>query len=67
MAKVRIEQDHEACIGCGACANICPDNWEMGDDGKSSPKKTELDEVGCNQSAADACPVQCIRVIREED
>jgi ferredoxin len=62
MAKVKIEQDRDACIGCGACAAICPANWEMKPDGKSSPKKTELPEAGCNQEAADACPVQCIHV-----
>jgi len=62
MAKVKIEQDHGACIGCGACAAICPDNWKMGADGKAAPIKTDLADVGCNQQAADACPVQCIKV-----
>lgn len=62
---VRIEQEHERCIGCGACVSTCPDNWEMGDDGKAKPKKTTVEEVGCNQSAADGCPVQCIKVIKE--
>ena len=37
----------------------------MGDDGKAHPKKTELDEVGCNQEAADNCPVSCITVVEE--
>jgi ferredoxin len=60
---VKIEQDREACIGCGACASICPDNWEMTDDGKAKPIKIQLPEVGCNKEAADACPVQCIKVI----
>ena len=66
MAKIRIEQDREKCIGCGACVNMCPENWEMKDDGKSAPKQTELGDMGCNQTAADACPVQCIKVIKEE-
>jgi len=60
MAK--IIQKHEECIGCGACVSVCPDNWEMGKDGKAKPKKTDVKEVGCNQSAADTCPVQCIKV-----
>jgi ferredoxin len=34
----------------------------MDKDGKSRPKKTELDEIGCNQEAAEGCPVQCIRI-----
>jgi ferredoxin len=63
MAKYKIEHDVAACIGCGSCANICPDNWTMGDDGKAKPKKTELDELGCNQEAADSCPVSCIKVV----
>ena len=57
---VKIEQDQEKCVGCGTCVQVCPDNWEMieTDDGpKSKPKKTELDDVGCNQDAADSCPV----------
>ena len=61
MAKVKIEQKLDLCIGCGACAAVCPDNWEMVGD-KSKPKKTELSDVGCNQAAADACPVQCILI-----
>ncbi|MBU0662386.1 MAG: ferredoxin [Candidatus Diapherotrites archaeon] len=59
---VKIEQDIEKCIGCGSCAAICPENWVMNGD-KSKPKKTELDDIGCNKRAADACPVQCIKVV----
>jgi ferredoxin len=60
MAKIK--QDHEKCIGCGNCVAICPGNWEMGDDGKAHPKKTEVDDVSCNKEAADGCPVSCISV-----
>lgn len=60
----KIEQKREDCIGCGACVSMCPDNWEMKDDGKSTPKKKKLDEVGCNQEAADVCPVQCIKIVK---
>ncbi len=58
---IKIIHEREKCIGCGACTAAC-DNWEMADDGKSKPKKTELEEVGCNQAAADTCPVQCIKI-----
>lgn len=58
---VKIIHDKEACIGCGACAAICPDNWEM-IDGKSQPIKTEIKEAGCNKEAASSCPVNCITI-----
>ena len=32
--KVNVNKD--ACIGCGACAAICPDVFEMDDEGLST-------------------------------
>ena len=61
MVKYKIEHDFEKCIGCGACVALCPDNWEL-EDGKAKPKQTELGGLGCNQDAADACPVECIKI-----
>jgi len=58
---MKISQDHEKCIGCGACVGACPDNWEMGDDGKAKPKSRDSD-LECNKDAAEACPVKCITV-----
>lgn len=68
MAKYKIEQDHDGCIGCGACVAVCPENWEMKDDNKSAPKKTEIseDEFECNNNAATGCPVSVIHIINEE-
>ncbi len=57
----KVIQDHGACIGCGACAAVCPDNWAM-DGAKAKPKKTTVKDLGCNKEAADACPVQCIKL-----
>ncbi len=68
MAKV--SQDHEVCIGCGACVAICPEHWKMEGDkavligGKKEGKlfvKTVKD-AGCNKDAENACPVKCIKV-----
>ena len=64
MSKYKIVHERDKCIGCGACVNIC-DNWEMADDGKSKPKQTEIDELGCNKEAADACPAACIKIKEE--
>ena len=35
VKKYRLQHDRENCIGCGACAVIAPEFWEMNDDGKS--------------------------------
>lgn len=63
MAKYRIEHDRENCIGCGACAASCPENWEMSSDGKSKCLKGELEELGCNETAASGCPVSVIHIM----
>ena len=68
---MKIIQEHEKCIGCGSCVAICSKYWEMDGSGKakligsefnSKSENYELDteEIGCNQSASDACPVECI-------
>ena len=63
--KYQIQQDRKACIGCGVCTTICPENWVMADDGKSMPLETEVDEIGCNQDAANSCPVGCIKIVKK--
>lgn len=35
VEKYKIVHDRESCIGCGACASVCPKFWEMDSDGKS--------------------------------
>ncbi len=56
--------DKDTCIGCGLCPSICPDVFDMDDDGKAH---TIVDEVptgneGEAQDAADSCPVDAISV-----
>lgn len=65
MAKYQIKHDRPGCIGCGSCASLCPDNWVMDSDGKSSPKKRAISdaEFKCNKEAADSCPVNVIHII----
>ena len=61
------------CIGCGACAAVCPNNWKIADDGKSElidskldsasgNYEKEIDKKGCNEEAESGCPVQCIHI-----
>ena len=72
MAKYKIIQERDACIGCSAFEAIAPLSWEMENDGKSSLKGAkkqssevfvlETDELGENMHAAESCPVNCIHV-----
>jgi ferredoxin len=61
----KITQDHDKCIGCGSCVAVCPENWKFGNDGKAVPIKTEIKDLGCNNEAADACPVKIIHIIEK--
>lgn len=66
MAKektYKIVQEHEKCIGCGACVSVC-ENWVLDNNCKAKPKKIIINEreVKCNRDAEKICPVNCIHV-----
>ncbi|NLM69283.1 MAG: ferredoxin [Firmicutes bacterium] len=53
--------DHDLCIGCGLCSEICPDVFEMNDDNLAVVKEdADCDAAGCCQEAADSCPTDAI-------
>lgn len=51
--------DQELCIGCGLCASIAPDIFEMQDDGKAAAIVEETSDDTA-QEAADSCPTAAI-------
>ncbi len=77
----KIDHDRPNCIGCGACAAVAPEFWEMSPDGKSSVKgatkkeengevvREELDikdeDFEKNKTAADSCPVNVIHILKD--
>lgn len=60
--KVKVNRD--GCIGCGACAAICDDVFEIDDEGLSTVKTEEIDEDKKQevQDAKDSCPTGAIEV-----
>ena len=72
MSKYVIKYDKKLCNGCGLCANTCPENWTMVDDGdemKAKPKKLFIteDDYFSNMEAADNCPVEAISIKKNKE
>ena len=61
---MKLKIDKNKCIGCGACASICSELFEIDNDGKAETKKSTIneEEKKCAQEAADSCPVQAIEI-----
>ncbi len=55
-----INVNQETCIGCGACAAVCPQTFQLNEEGKS--QVVNQDDVECAKRAAEGCPVQAISV-----
>ncbi len=54
----------ESCTGCGLCPQVCPEVFQMGDDGLAKVILKELPE-SCIESAREAeetCPVSAITI-----
>ncbi len=66
MEKFKVNKD--ACIGCGACMALCPEVFDMDEDGLAKViKEEELtpEEVENATDAMEGCPTAAIS--KEED
>ncbi|RNC29735.1 MAG: Ferredoxin [Candidatus Dichloromethanomonas elyunquensis] len=54
--------EKDACIGCGSCPSICPEIFEMDDDGLAITLKEQVpqDLEESAQEAAESCPTEAI-------
>lgn len=72
---MKIILEKNKCIGCGSCQTLCPKHFELIEDGKShligskknsktGNEESEVEKPDCIKDAAEACPVQIIKIIR---
>lgn len=71
--KIKIDQD--TCIGCGSCVSVCPEVFELDENGKAFLKNSKNPAEGevtgknsevCAKEGADICPVEAIAVLEPE-
>ncbi len=60
--KVKINKN--ACIGCGSCAAICPEVFEIDDEGiaKVTVEKIEENQLNDATEASENCPTSAIEI-----
>ncbi|MBR3523762.1 MAG: ferredoxin [Bacilli bacterium] len=58
---MKFNVDKNVCIGCGACQAICPDVFEIEDDGLAAATNEATDaNIEEAKDAAQGCPVGAI-------
>ena len=63
--KVKVNKDQ--CIGCGACAALAPNVFEIDDDGLSTviTEEVQEDDEESAKDAVDSCPTSAIEKVEE--
>lgn len=66
---MKLVVDKDICIGCGACAAICPDVFEIDEDGLAVSVVDEVNEEVMEDAidAKEGCPVNAIKEDVAED
>lgn len=62
---MRIEINHNACIGCGMCKYIDEDTFDFDDKEYIIAKTNNITDL--TKEAANSCPVEAIKIIEEKD
>lgn len=60
--------DEDLCIGCALCEDLCPDVFQIGDDGLSHviTQAPGPDLYDCIRDAESSCPTEAITVTSGE-
>ena len=61
---MKIEVNHEACIGCRMCIAIDEENFTFDDEGYVKPINHNI--TNKTYEAKDCCPVEAINIIEKE-
>lgn len=57
---MKVDLDRDGCIGCGACADVCPEVFRIAEDGLSEIVSKPDGFEKSVEEAAEACPVEVI-------
>lgn len=52
--------DEQECIGCETCVELCPDVFEMNEDGEKAIVKDPDSTLECVEESIDSCPSEAI-------
>lgn len=60
---MKVQISAELCVGCGLCADICPDAFVMEEDkAKVKPNPVPVSSYDCCKKAKEDCPVEAISI-----
>ena len=65
---MKLKVDKDLCIGCGACQAVCPDVFEIEDDGLATVIVDEVTEDALEDAldAKEGCPTSAIDEVTED-
>lgn len=52
--------DENECMGCESCVELCPDVFQMNDDGDKAIVTNADSDADCVEEAIDSCPAEAI-------